>query len=143
MAFSLEEIQEAIIEHLEDEFVQDLHEQGIPDIQTVRRVNGNIEPYIAYSFGQPREQGGKSMIGPWGHDYVLPIYMQVIAPTPKVARQLGNKLVRVLIGANFDWAGQIRQMSGGPILPITQSNGATEAYMQPMSFGVVIQLSVW
>lgn len=142
MAFSLEETQEDFIELLDDAMMQRLVEQAIPDIDTVKRVNGVIEPYIAYSFGQPREQGAKSFAGPWGDDYVLPIYLQVIAPTAKIARQLGNKLVRTVLGQGFGWTGQIRQMSGGPILPITQSSAATEAYMQPLSFGLLIQMHV-
>lgn len=143
MAFSLEEIQEEVISLLTSSFAQPVIEQGIPDIDTVRRnAQGAIDPYIAFSFGQARERGAKSFAGPWGDDYHLPIYIQVVAPTPKVARQLGNKVTRVFLGQSFEWAGSVRQMSGGPVLPITESNAGTEAFMLPMSFGLLVQIHV-
>lgn len=143
MAFSLQEVQEDVLALLDTEFVQPIVEQGIVDINTVKRNSaGRIDPYIAISFGQPREQGAKSFVGAWGHDYVLPVYAQVIASTPKVARELGNKLIRVFLGQGFDWAGEVRQMSGGPTIPITNSTQATEAYTVPMSFGLLLQLSM-
>jgi len=137
---TIEQTQEDILELLESEFVQPIVEQGIPDIYTVLRNNvGQIEPYIAIQFGDLQNSQGKSMIGPRGHDYDMPIYVQCIAPDPKIARQLQNKLVNVLLGISFDWSGNMAKRPGGGMFPMTNSNSATEAYVSASSFGLPVQ----
>lgn len=132
--------QEEILSLLDSQFVQPIVEQGIPDIYTVRRNNsGAIEPYIAIQFGDLQNSTGKSFIGPRGHDYDMPIYVQCIAPDPKIARQLQNKLVNVLLGISFDWSGNMAKRPGGGMFPMTNSNSATEAYVSASSFGLPVQ----
>lgn len=132
--------QEEILTLLDTQFVQPIVEQGIPDIYTVRRNNsGAIEPYIAIQFGDLQNSTGKSFIGPRGHDYDMPIYAQCIAPDPKIARQLQNKLVNVLLGISFDWSGNVAKRPGGGMFPMTNSNSATEAYVSASSFGLPVQ----
>lgn len=132
--------QEEILTLLDTQFVQPIVEQGIPDIYTVRRNNsGAIEPYIAIQFGDLQNSTGKSFIGPRGHDYDMPIYAQCIAPDPKIARQLQNKLVNVLLGISFDWSGNMAKRPGGGMFPMTNSNSATEAYVSASSFGLPVQ----
>lgn len=132
--------QEEILTLLDVQFVQPIIEQGIPDIYTVRRNNsGSIEPYIAIQFGDLQNSTGKSFIGPRGHDYDMPIYVQCIAPDPKIARQLQNKLVNVLLGISFDWSGNMAKRPGGGMFPMTNSNSATEAYVSASSFGLPVQ----
>lgn len=143
MAFSLDITQEEIIAHLEAELAQPLHEQAIPDIETVRRNEaGEIDPYIAFQFGMPVQQGATSFAGAMHHDYVIPIYLQVISPDAALGRRIANKIVRVFLGKGFSWAGEVRQRSGGPMFPMVQSTGATEAYAFPLSFGLSMQLSL-
>lgn len=143
MAFSLDTTQAEILAYLDAQFVQPVIEQGIPDTQTVRRnTAGAIDPYIAVSFGMPVQQGSRGFSGAFHDDYVLPLYGVVIAPTPEIARELGNKFVRVFLGKGFSWAGEVRQRSGGPMFPMVQSSGATEAYAFPVSFGLLMQLSL-
>lgn len=141
MAFRLEEIQESIIEHLEGLSSFGWHEQAIPDTQTVRRVNNRIVPYFAYQFGDLFGEGAKNMGSVQGDDYVLPIYVQSVAPDPKTVRKMGNLVNAGMIGASFDWAGSVRKRPGGAIFPITASNGATEAYQFACSFGLLVQIA--
>lgn len=140
--FSVDDIQTRILAYLDDQFVQPVVDQAIPDIQTVRRnKQGQIEPYIAVQFGDLQDEGTRSMIGVRGDDFRMPIYIQVIAPTPKIARQISNKVVNVFLGETFPWAGTVRKRAGGGLWPIVNSNNATEAYMQPSSFGLVLELA--
>lgn len=133
-------IQEAIIAHLDASFAQPLVEQAVPDSKTVlRNLVGDIDPYIAYNFGDLQQGVAYSMAGPRGDDYVMPIYTQVIAPDPGIARRLGNKLRDIMLGEDFPWTGSIRKRPGGGMFPLVASNGATEAYIVPASFGVLIQ----
>lgn len=131
--------QEEILALLDAQFVQPIVEQGIPDINTVLRHNGQIVPYIAIQFGDLQNSTGKSFIGPRGHDYDMPIYVQCVAPDPKIARQLQNKLVNVLLGISFDWSGNMAKRPGGGMFPMTNSNSATEAYVSASSFGLPVQ----
>lgn len=143
MAFSLDVVQENILSYMRSEFVQPIVEQSIPGPETVLRNDaGLIEPYIAIQFGdiQPFARG-KSFAGPRGDDYWLPLYCQSLAPTPEIARRLSNKLVNVMLGMNFDWAGSVRKRSGYGMFPIDSSTGGTEAYEFPTFFQIAIQIS--
>lgn len=134
------QIQGDIIAHLESSFAQPLVEQAVPDSKTVlRNSTGDVDPYIAYSFGDTQQGRAYSMAGPRWDDYELPIYTQVIAPDAGIARRLGNKLRDVLLGEDFPWTGSIRKRPGGGMFPLVASTGATEAYIMPASFGVLIQ----
>ena len=142
MPSSEETIQEDILTLLNDALAQPVIEQSIPDSQTVRRNQaGVIEPYVAIQFGDTQQQGNRSMIGPTGDDYVIPVYTQAIAPTPKIARQIANRIRVALLGSSFEWSGSMRKRPGGGMFPITASNGATECYVSPASFGILIQFA--
>lgn len=137
---TIEQTQDEILELMDTEFVQPVVEQGIVDIDTVKRnLAGDVEPYIAIHFGMIQNGRGKSFVGPRGHDYILPIYVQAITPDPTLARRLQNKIVDVLLGEGFPWSGQIEQRPGGAIFPMTNSNSATEAYVSASSFGLLVQ----
>lgn len=137
---TIEQTQDDILTLLDTRFAQPIVEQGIPDINTVRRnTAGQIEPYIAIQFGDLQNATGKSMIGPRGHDYAMPIYVQCIAPEPKMARRLQNKLVDILLGEGFPWSGSMEKRAGGGMFPMTNSNSATEAYVAASSFGLLVQ----
>ena len=142
MAFSLDQVQDDILEYLEGELVQPVIEQDIPTTETVRRVEGGaIEPYVALQFGdlQPFPQG-RSFAGPRGDDYWMGVYFQVVGPTPKIARKLANRLVDVFLGQQFDWAGSVRKRSGYGMFPIA-NNGNVEAYEFPVFFQIQVQIS--
>lgn len=134
-------IQDQILAFLDDQFIQPVIEQSIPEIETVRRnvTTGKIEPYIAIQFGDIQQGRATSMIGPRGDDYSLPIYVQCIAPTAKVARDLQNKLVDRMLGWYVPWSGQVRKRPGGGMFALNNSNNSTEALMFPASFSIPVQ----
>lgn len=133
-------IQEAILTALDSALAQEVVEQAIPDAQTVKRdSSGNIKPYVAIQFGDLQQGVGRSFAGPRGDDYILPVYVQAVAPTAKIARQIINKVRNVMLGADYPWSGNVRKRSGGMLYPINASNSATEAFVSPASFGVVMQ----
>ncbi len=140
MASTIGITQEEMLALLNAQFVQPIVEQGIPDINTVRRnTAGDIDPYIAVQFGDLQQGASRSFVGPRGDDYVMPIYFQCIAPEAGIARGLQNKLVDILLGEGFPWSGSVRKRPGGAMFPMTNSNSATEAYTAPSSFGLLVQ----
>lgn len=143
MAISLELIQEGILDHLETTLPYPIVEQAVPDIDTVRRntTTKRIEPYVAIQFGDIQQGRRYNLASPMGDDYILPIYSQAVAPTAKAARQISNRLLMNLLAQTFPWSGSVRKRSGGSLWPIVNSNNATEAYMNPSSFGLLIQLT--
>lgn len=137
----LEQIQEAVLTHLRSSLAAPVVEQAIVDIDNVvRTAAGDIDPYFAIQLSMPMQRGATSFMGPRGDDYVQVAYIQAIAPTPEIARKMSNKLWDAFLGMTFPWTGSVRQRSGGAFLPMVNSNNATEAYVMPSSFGVVIQL---
>lgn len=137
---TIQETQESVLTLLRDELAQPVIEQGIPDIETVERNTvGDIDPYFAVQFGDLQNSTGKSFMGPRGHDYDMPIYVQCIAPDPSTARKLQNKMVDVMLGVSFEWSGDMAKRPGGGMFPMTNSNSATEAYVTASSFGLPVQ----
>lgn len=137
--YSIETIQEAVLSLLGG-LPQPVVEQAIPDTFTVLRDDaGNIKPYIAIQFGDIQQGYTSNMASVKDDDYILPIYTQAVAPTPKIARQIATRVVGKLLGATFDYAGNIRKRPGGGMFPIVATNNSTEAYMFPSSFGLSIQ----
>lgn len=141
MPSSEELVQEAVLAALDAAVPQPVHEQGIPDTQTVLRTSGGaIRPYYALQFGDITEnRGGNSFTGPRGDDYDMAVYVQAIAATIKDARKMSNRVKDAMLGLDFPWSGNIRKRAGGGQGTITASNGATEAYVAATSFTVVIQ----
>lgn len=142
MPFSLEDAQEAILDYINAEFLEDVYEQSISDSLLVARdERGNLKPYIAVDFGQITENGARTFAGPMTYDYNLSIRIRIVADKPKTARRISNKLVRKMLGFSTDWSGGVTQGRGlGGLLPITTSNMATEAYQIPVSFNLTVQL---
>lgn len=137
---SEESVQNAILSALTTAFKEPIIEQSIPDSKLVRRnAAGDIDPYYAVEFGDLQEGYTHSMAGPRGDDYVMPVYIRSVAPTASIARRMANRVRDLLLGEAFTWTGSIRKRPGGGMFPITASNGATEAFISPASFGVPIQ----
>jgi|SRR5690606_2298350 len=144
MAFSIDFVQEEILNYLRTNLAQPVIEQGIPDIQTVQRdAAGKIVPFYALQFGdiQQTRTSNRSMIGPRGDDYIQPVYTQAVSPDPRIARRMGNRINDLFLGMVFPWSGSVRKRPEGWMYPITTSTGSTEAYEMPASFGVLVQLS--
>ena len=144
MALNLVDVQDQIYEALENAIPYPLVEQGVPDADTVRKVNGKIEPYIALQFGdlQRGRLGGETFAGVRTFDYELPIYIQVCSANARMARQIaGGVVLDALLGLEFEWTGEVRKRPGGGMFSLTSSNGATECYMMPSSWAVTVQIN--
>lgn len=140
MASNMEDIQESVLSLLRSNLPSPVEEQGVPDSDTVKRnAAGDLDPYYALSFGSNQQGRSRSMIGPRGDDYIMPLYLMSIAPTPEIARRMYNKATDLLLGEGFPWTGNIRQRSGGAMFTMTNSDNSTEAYTFPASFGLLIQ----
>lgn len=144
MAFTLDEIQEDILDFLKATVFpnENVVEQEITDVEQVQ-VNsyGLFTPYIAVQFGDLQPWGSTSMIGPRGDDYILPLYIGCASPQVALSRRLQNQGVDKFLGASFDWAGQIRKRAGGRFYTLTKSDGTGPIYLAPLSFGLVVQLA--
>lgn len=142
MALNLSDIKAEIREYIRDQFSQPVVEQSVPDYKSVRREAGAIVPYIAFHFGdlQRMYRGGQGFSGTRYNDHELPIYFQAIASTPEKASAIADRVIDVMLGADFEFTGQIRKRPGGGMFPIVESNAATEAYQFPSSFAVTVNL---
>lgn len=102
---------------------------------------------MAYMVGDIQPWGSRSFTGPRGDDYVLPIYIKIVVAGGQsqsgipTGAALYDRCLSRFLGASFDWAGQIRKRAGGSMFPIKKSDGATEAVVFPVSFGLVVQLN--
>lgn len=139
---NISDVQDAILEHLEDSIPQMVVEQAIPDAQTVLRDSkGNVQVYVALQFGDlQRAYTGQAVAGVRHDDYELPVYIQVVAPQPKIARKLASdKILDAMLGFSTDGTGEVRKRPGGGMWPILSSNGATAGYLFPSSYAVTVQ----
>jgi len=139
---NLVEVQDEILARLDALLPIPLHEQAIPDSQTVVKSKGKIEPYAALQFGDLQDRvEGRGFGGVRSNDYELPIYIQVVSADTTKARKLASGVVLdALLGFSQSWTGEVRKKAGGSMWPIVNSNGATEAYLFPSSWAVTVQL---
>lgn len=139
---NLSQVKDEIRAYIHDTFAQTVVEQAVPDARTVKRENGKIPLYIAFHFGdlQRMYQGGQGLAGVRNNDHELPIYFQSIGPDPVSAGQTADRVVDVMLGADFEFTGEIRKRPGGGMFPIIASNDAVEAYQFPSSFAVTVNL---
>lgn len=142
MTFNLMGIYDDILEHLEEALPgQEVVLQAIPDFKQVKRnVIGEIVPFYALQFGDLQQGRARSMYSVRGDDYILPIYIQCISPEPRTTLGLHAQLMDVFLGKRFPYTASTRKFSGGGMYPITNTDNATEAYMMPASFSVIVQL---
>lgn len=142
MAYSLDSIQDEILERLQSELVQPVYDDYIPNTSTLRRnASGEVDPYVVVQFGDIQPKSAYSMTGPVDDDYELPVYVQAISADPKVSRRIANKIVRVLLGTTTPWAGNMRKRAGFNQFTIDSSDNSIEAYASPVFFALNIQLS--
>lgn len=141
MAYSLDISQQQFIDTLAAEFAQTAYEVAIPEPSTVKRnAAGKITPYITYQFGDISDGYSETFAGATSNDFWLPFYVQAIAGDAATARQIGNKLVRVFLGQEHDFGGQVRKRFGGKIFSDGNADGTGVFYIFPISLGVKIQL---
>lgn len=135
-----EGVQEDIFAALDAAMAQPLYETAIPDSQTAKRdSSGKVIPYIAIQFGDLNDAGNTSFGGVRTSDYEMPVYIQSVGPTPKIARQISNRVKDKMLGLDFEWTGEVRKRAGGGVFNMVASTGATEAYVAASSFTVTMQ----
>lgn len=141
MAYSLDETQQDIIDHIQDQMPQKIHEIAVPEPETIIRTpGGKVEPYIAFQFGDLSDGYSETFGGAKTNDFWLPIYFQTVASEPDVCRKISNRLLSKMLGYSALYGGEVRKRMGGKMLPIGNSDGTVMAYISPASFGVKIQL---
>ena len=140
--FSLQQIQDKILTYVATLTPWDVEERAVPDIKDVPVTkNGSWASFVTVQFGMIQQGRGRSMVGPRGHDYNLPVHIQVTSETMAEARLIANRIIDGFLGASFDWAGNVQTRVGGSIFPMKNSDGAVEAYMAPLGFGIPVQLA--
>lgn len=140
---NLSEIQDQLFDEFEARCPFPVYEQGIPDADTVKKVNGVIEPYVTLQFGSttPRSDG-QTFVGARTFDYDLVIQVQVVAGTPRQARRImSHNVYDALVGMSLDWTAEVKPGRYGGMFPLTTSNAATEAYQYASGFIVTIQMN--
>jgi len=145
MSFSITSIQEDVLDFMRDTVYpdQDVIEQALDDeLKVESNTLGQINPYVSLTFGDLQAWGATSFAGPRGDDYTLPLYLRIVAPTPEIARLGSNRAIEKFLGAKFDWAGNIRKRAGGIIFPLKQADGSTQAYIAPVSFGLMVVVAL-
>lgn len=135
----------------QDEFIQwiserlpiPLYEEGIPDADTVRKVNGKVVSYAAIQPGMPqRLASGRGFTGVRNNDYHMPFQIQVISANASEARKIAcGVLFDAALGYMRQYTGETDQRPGGQLFSITTSNGATEAYQYAVGFAFPLQLT--
>ena len=142
MSYSLNDIQDAALEFLQDEMAQEVIEDYIPNSKTLRRdAAGNVTPYVVVQFGDLQPMRSRSMVGPQGDDYGLPVYIQCISSNPSISRRVANQVVRKFLGWTTPWGGNVRKNPGFNQFVIDSSDGSVEAYAAPCFFTLTVQLS--
>lgn len=143
MTFTLETIQDELLDAISESVDQDVVEQAIEDVELLLRTEqGDIHPYYAVHFGDLTLGKTKSMIGPWGDDYKLPFYVLAVAPTAKIVRKMNNAIIVNTLGLTFDWTGNVRKRPGGALFVKRNSSGSVEAYVGTTSFELNVQLAI-
>ena len=139
----LYELQEKILAHMRANIDTPIYRSGVPDEVGIRRNDaGKVTPYIAVQFGSvPNVYTGKSFGGVRGDDFDLNLYVQVVAADSSLADKISHKVVwNTLLGYEPQDNGEMEPIRLGAALPVNASNGATEAYMAPSSYGVSVQM---
>lgn len=140
--YSLDEIEDDLEDAIRAAFepAYTVVEQAVPNTKTVLRDSkGKVLSYLSFQFGDLSEGSTHSMVGAEGDDYRIPVYIQAISGDAKKARRIARKAIRTLLGLSFPWSGEIRKRPGGGMWSVVQSDGATEAYMFPASFSILVQ----
>lgn len=138
---SIDYTQDEILSFLQDSLPQPVYEESVPDGDTLKRNHlGQIDPYLAVQFGDVYARGVRSMIGQKGHDYSMSFAVQVVSPDANIGRKISNRVLSLILGKQFTYApGGVEKLPvGGALMTINQSDPATQAYMVPSWYKIVI-----
>ena len=147
MTFSLSTLRSGIDTYLKNTVFpgQKVYKQAVADTTILQTDSaGVVKPYVSYALGDLQQWGSTSMIGARGDDYVLPLYLKIVVPGSDAGILIGEALydrcIDLFLGHKFTASGAVRKRAGGSQFPLTKADGATEAIVYPVSFGIVTQL---
>lgn len=139
--FSVEHVQDSILEHIRASIPQKVVETSWRDAQLIEPINGRLPPYVSVEFGDLQPTKRQSAIGVWGDNHILPISFFAMAHSPSVTRKLSNMVFTSMLGYQTDFSSEVRKRAGGQLMPLKASNGAIEGYSVLIMFEVSIQLA--
>ena len=138
---SLQAIQEEILGELDTQFVQPIYEVGIPNSATlIRNAQKKVDPYLTIQFGDIQQGFARNMASSRNDDYYMPVYIQFVAPTAKIAREMYNRCIDKMLSFKPQYASELTKRPGGSMFPVQSDTGATEAYLFACSFSVTVQI---
>lgn len=141
MVYSLDVSQQNLIDLLKNNFAQKSYEIAVPEPETLKRnAKGEVDPYIAYQFGNLQDGYSETFAGVVSGDFWLHFNMQVVASDAALARKISNKMMRVFLGYSETYGGEVKPRLGGVMQSYGNMDGTIAAYVFPVSFGVKIQL---
>lgn len=140
MAISLTAIQADIANKLNDDFVQPIHNTGIPTAQNLIRVNGKVDPYLVYVFSDLGRGFSTNFAGSRGDDYIQPVNIMAVVPTAALADQFRNRIVDKMLGYRPQYAGQLNKRPGGGTFTVQNEAGGVEAYVAMVAFTCTVQI---
>jgi hypothetical protein len=140
VTLTLEAAIESITSKIDTDFVQDWHEDGIPEFDSLKFKGGVLEPYIIVQFSDIVQGVGRSFAGTRGDDYDFPVRFMAVAPTAKIARQLRVKLTDKFTGFQPSYCAEMMKRGGGGLFTVTSDSGAVVAYVAPVYFRTSLTL---
>lgn len=148
--YSLSQIKDDIDDFLRTEIFpgQTVYAQSMGDDTILEPIgtSSRFKPYVARQFGDIQQWGATSFAGAIGDDYVLPLYLKVVVNNDgssagiPTGEKLSDMATMKMLGASFEWTGEIRKRLSGVQTPI-EKGGSVMAIAFPLSFGLLIQLS--
>lgn len=144
MSFSIDVVQDEILAFLRDEVFpgRPVHEQTVSDT-TILETNdrGGVKTYIAVQFGDIRYAGNETFGGIRSADWNLPVKGKIVVSgqSAELGRKLRNNFYNKFYGVKFEWAGQIRPMSGIAGEFALRKSDAIEAIIFPFGVGITTQ----
>lgn len=145
MTFSISVVKADVLDYLDEEVFpgQPVHLQTIADTTILERNSaGKVKPYVAVQIGDIRYSGNETFGGVRSADYIVPIKGKIVVSGTDYAigDTLRDQFYNRFYGVKFDWAGNIRPLSGiAGEFPLRKSDGSTEAIILPFGVGIVTQ----
>jgi len=130
-------VQQEIVQYAKDNIPWHVETGGIPDAETVRMVNGTLEPYVVLRFtdsmpsSRDKSFGGPEYDGLYGYVDALCI---AGGPDDTLARQLGSLVGRKLLGFRASNASKLSKNFGGGSFVIPGENSRPRFFIGIVSF---------
>ena len=125
---------DAILAKVQSTFVQTVSE-GIPDATLTEYQNGSIVPYLTVDFGTPVASAtDRGLTSETTQPTMARVIVSSVAGTKKIARDLGSKVAREMIGYKPSTASDVLRAVGGNNYTLTFDANQPTAYVSEMYF---------